>query len=136
VRSLLAYFQRRTRDPEAAADLTAETFAAALAARRRYEARAGVPASVWLFAIAHRRLSDYHRRGSAEDRMRRRLGIERLPLGADDAQTIRLLADEVALDMVSELPPDQRSTRSPAGSRIGARRAGPTSTWRSRSTAA
>ena len=53
VRSLLAYFQRRTRDPEAAADLTAETFAAALAARARFEARA-VPASVWLFAIAVR----------------------------------------------------------------------------------
>ena len=35
VRSLLAYFQRRTRDPEVAADLTAETFAAALAARAR-----------------------------------------------------------------------------------------------------
>jgi DNA-directed RNA polymerase specialized sigma24 family protein len=40
VRSLLAYFQRRTRDPEAAADLTAETFAAALAARGRFQARA------------------------------------------------------------------------------------------------
>jgi DNA-directed RNA polymerase specialized sigma24 family protein len=55
VRSLLGYFQRRTRDPEAAADLTAETFAAALAARGRFQARA-VPASVWLFAIAqHKR---------------------------------------------------------------------------------
>jgi RNA polymerase sigma-70 factor, ECF subfamily len=32
---LLAYFARRTRNPELAADLTAETFAAALAGRRR-----------------------------------------------------------------------------------------------------
>ncbi len=62
VRSLLAYFQRRTRDPEVAADLTAETFAAALAARGRFQARA-VPASVWLFAIAHHKLTDYFRRG-------------------------------------------------------------------------
>ena len=36
VRSLLAFFQRRTRDPETAADLTAETFAAAMVARGRY----------------------------------------------------------------------------------------------------
>jgi DNA-directed RNA polymerase specialized sigma24 family protein len=89
VRSLLAYFQRRTRDPEAAADLTAETFAAALAARGRFQARA-VPASVWLFAIAHHKLTDFHRRGSAEDRMRRRLGVERVPVGAEDAELIRL----------------------------------------------
>src|SRR5215216_4257238 len=100
VRSLLAYFQRRTRDPEVAADLTAETFAAALAARARFEARS-VPASVWLFAIAHHKLTDYYRRGSAEDRMRRRLGVE-------DAEMIRLLGEEVAFQLVGELPPEQR----------------------------
>jgi RNA polymerase sigma factor (sigma-70 family) len=107
VHSLLAYFQRRTRDPEAAADLTAETFAAALAARGRFRSRR-TPASVWLFAIAHHKLTDYHRRGSAESRMRRRLGIERLPVGAEDAETIRMLGDDVALQLVSELPPEQR----------------------------
>ena len=107
VRSLLGYFQRRTRDPEAAADLTAETFAAALAARERFQARPA-PASVWLFAIAHHKLADFHRRGSAENRMRRRLGIARIPLAADDAEMIEWLADDVALQMVSELPPEQR----------------------------
>jgi RNA polymerase sigma-70 factor (ECF subfamily) len=107
VRSLLAYFQRRTRDPEVAADLTAETFAAALAARGRFEGRA-VPASVWLFAIAHHKLTDYFRRGSAEDRLRRRLGIERIPVGAEDAEMIRLLGEEVAFQLVGELPPEQR----------------------------
>jgi RNA polymerase sigma-70 factor (ECF subfamily) len=107
VRSLLGYFQRRTRDPETAADLTAETFAAALAARGRFQARS-VPASVWLFAIAQHKLADFHRRGSAEDRMRRRLGIARVPLGADDAEMIEWLADDVALQLVSELPADQR----------------------------
>ena len=107
VRSLLAYFQRRTRDPETAADLTAETFAAALAARPRFEART-VPASAWLFAIAHHKLTDFQRRGATEDRVRRRLGIERVALGAEDAEMVRLLGDEVALQLVSELPPDQR----------------------------
>jgi RNA polymerase sigma-70 factor (ECF subfamily) len=107
VRSLLAYFQRRTRNPETAADLTAETFAAALAARERFEARS-VPASVWLFAIAHHKLTDFHRRGSAEDRMRRRLGVERVPVSAEDAEMIRLLGEEVAFQLVGELPPEQR----------------------------
>jgi Sigma-70 region 2 len=36
VRAVLGYFARRTGDPEVAGDLTAETFASALAARRRY----------------------------------------------------------------------------------------------------
>ena len=78
VRSLLAFFQRRTRDPEVAADLTAETFAAALVARARYEPRTAA-AAAWLFAIAHHKLTDYRRRGSAEDRMRARLGMEPRP---------------------------------------------------------
>jgi RNA polymerase sigma factor (sigma-70 family) len=107
VRSLLAFFQRRTRDPEAAADLTAETFAAALAARGRFEARP-VPASVWLFAIAHHKLSDFHRRGSAEDQMRRRLGIAPVPVETDDAEMIAWLGEEVALQLVGELPAEQR----------------------------
>jgi DNA-directed RNA polymerase specialized sigma24 family protein len=48
-RSVLAYFARRTRDPESAADLTAETFAAAIVSRRRF--RPGPePASAWLSA--------------------------------------------------------------------------------------
>ena len=67
-----------------------------------------MPASVWLFAIAHHKLTDYFRRGAAEDRMRRRLGVERVPLGAEDAEMIRLLGEEVAFRLVSELPPEQR----------------------------
>jgi DNA-directed RNA polymerase specialized sigma24 family protein len=63
---------------------------------------------VWLFAIAHHKLTDYHRRGSAEDRMRRRLGVERVPVGTEDAELIRLLGDDVALQLVSELPAEQR----------------------------
>ena len=51
VKALLGYFARRTRDPEVAADLTAETFASALVARRRFKPD-GPPAAAWLFAIA------------------------------------------------------------------------------------
>jgi RNA polymerase sigma factor (sigma-70 family) len=107
VSALLAFFQRRVRDPEAAADLTAETFAAAMVARGRYEARTAT-AAVWLFAIAQHKLADYHRRGSAETRMRRRLGMEPVPVSAEDADMIRWLGDEVAAEILEDLPANQR----------------------------
>src|SRR5262245_66019499 len=76
VKALLGYFARRTGDPEVAADLTAETFAAALVARQRFKP-GGAPAAAWLFTIAQRRLTDFRRRGRVEQRMRRALAIER-----------------------------------------------------------
>ena len=79
VRALLAFFQRRTSNPEVAADLTAETFAAALVARSRYQPQ-NANAAAWLFAIAHHKLTDYRRRGRAEDRMRARLGMQAVPV--------------------------------------------------------
>ena len=107
VKSLLTFFQRRTHDPEIAADLTAETFAAAMVARRRYAAK-GSTAAAWVFAIAQHKLADYRRRGSTEDRMRARLGMERVPVSAEDAEMIRWLAEEAAAEMVEDLPPEQR----------------------------
>jgi RNA polymerase sigma factor (sigma-70 family) len=104
---LLGYFARRVHDPEAAADLTAETFAAALVARRRFR-RAQTPAVAWLFGIAQHKLADYRRRGAAEDRMQRRLGIERVPVGEEDAEMITLLGRDAAWQLIDELPPDQR----------------------------
>ena len=107
VRALLAFFQRRTGNPEVAADLTAETFAAAMVARGRFRP-SNSNAAAWLFAIAHHKLIDYRRRGRAEDRMRARLGMEAVPVGAEDAELIRWLGDEVATQIVEELPADQR----------------------------
>jgi RNA polymerase sigma factor (sigma-70 family) len=104
---LLGYFARRVNDPEVAADLTAETFAAALASRRRFR-RAASPAVAWLFGIAQHKLTDYRRRGSAEDRMRRRLGIERLPVGEEDRELITVLGRDAAWQLIDELPPEQR----------------------------
>ena len=51
VDELLGFLVRRTRDAERAADLTAETVAAALAARRRYRPEKGA-AGVWLYEVA------------------------------------------------------------------------------------
>ena len=108
IHSVLGYFSRRTGDPEVAADLTAETFASALTARRRYRP-GGAPAVAWLFAIAARRLADYHRRGRVERRARRALAMERVPLGAEDAELVRMLGEEVAANLLIGLPSDQRS---------------------------
>jgi RNA polymerase sigma-70 factor (ECF subfamily) len=104
---LLGYFARRVHDPEIAADLAAETFAAALVSRRRFR-RAATPAVAWLFGIAQHKLADYRRRGAAESRMQRRLGMERVPLGAEDAELITLLGRDAAWQLIDELPPDQR----------------------------
>src|SRR4051794_23561149 len=107
VRDVLAFMMRRTGDAEAAADLTAETFAAAIVARRRY--RPGqVPAVGWLFAIAQRRLIDYQRHGYAEQRLRRRLHMERRDLADDDAELIRGLGDAADVQWLSVLPAEQR----------------------------
>src|SRR3954449_7837309 len=107
VREVLGYLMRRTGDPEVAADLTSETFAAAIVARRRFR-RDGAPAGAWLFAIAHRKLVDYQRRGYADERARRQLGMERRAVGEEDRELIRLLGDEVALGCLAELPAEQR----------------------------
>ena len=107
VRTLLGYFARRTRDPEVAADLTAETFASALASKRRYKPET-TPAVAWLFTIASRRLADYHRKGCVDTRMRRALAIEKRSISADDADLIALLADEATTALLAELPADQR----------------------------
>lgn len=107
VKVLLGYFARRTFSPEEAADLTAETFASALVARKRFKP-GKAPATAWLFAIAARRLADYQRRGYVEQRMRRSLEIERRPVGEADAEMIRMLGDDAAHSVLSELPPEQR----------------------------
>jgi RNA polymerase sigma-70 factor (ECF subfamily) len=105
---VLAFFSRRTRDPELAADLTAETFAAALSARRRYRGQGGA-ASSWLFGIAYHKLADAQRQGYADDRARRRLGIERIELTDDDIARIdRLGETDAVADLLQELPKEQQ----------------------------
>ena len=100
---VLGYFARRTGDAELAADLASETFAAALAGRTRYKPRKG-SATAWLFGIAARKLADAQRRGYAERRMCKRLGMERIDLTDGDIARIEALGDSVLLE---NLPVDQ-----------------------------
>jgi RNA polymerase sigma factor (sigma-70 family) len=106
VHAVIGYFARRTRDPELAADLTAETFAAALVARRRYRI-GSTPPVAWLFGIAQHKLIDAHRRGGARDRLQKRLGMERVPLEEHDRELIEALGREAAAELVSHLPAEQ-----------------------------
>jgi RNA polymerase sigma factor (sigma-70 family) len=108
VDAILQHHARSTRNAEVAADLTAETFAAALEAKRRFKA-GGPPARAWLFGIAVKKLADYQRRGYAEDRARRRLGMERIEPTDADLRRIESLAGGVEVaSLVEELPDDQR----------------------------
>jgi RNA polymerase sigma factor (sigma-70 family) len=105
---LVGFFMRRTRDPELAADLTAETFAAALASRRRFRPEAGSAAG-WLYGIGSKKLADAQRRGYAEMRARKRMGMERIELDDDDYARVEALGAEApALALVERLAPEQR----------------------------
>src|SRR5215211_515329 len=64
VEGVLAFFARRTRDAELAADLTAETFAGALVARGRFDPGRG-SAPAWLYGIALHKLAHARRRRAA-----------------------------------------------------------------------
>jgi RNA polymerase sigma-70 factor (ECF subfamily) len=73
------YFARRTGDPDAAFDLTAETFAQVWLVRARFRDEADGSAAPWLFGIARNVLLVTLRRGTLERRACARLGVlERL----------------------------------------------------------
>jgi RNA polymerase sigma-70 factor (ECF subfamily) len=91
-RAVLGFLARGCGDTERALDLTAEVFAAALVASRRY--RAGeAPARAWLFGIARNKLASAKRRDLVEDKARRRLGMERLTFSDEALQRAEQLLD-------------------------------------------
>jgi RNA polymerase sigma factor (sigma-70 family) len=107
-RAMLAYFLRRTGDPELTADLTAEVFAAVLIACRRYRPGTG-PASAWLFGIAQHKFADSLRRGVVADAARRKLGMAPLELADDDLERIeRDGEDGRLLELLDALPAEQQ----------------------------
>jgi RNA polymerase sigma factor (sigma-70 family) len=98
---LLLFLVRRTADPEVALDLWSETFAQAVAGRRKFRGRTDEEAAGWLYGIARRQLARYFRRGYAEQRAMQKLGLERPPadqeLLADIAHRAQLDAMRVEL---------------------------------------
>lgn len=99
--AVLAFHAARTREPELAADLTAETFAAALlVVRDPKRALPEIPVA-WLFTIAGRKLVDSYRRGRVEDNARRKLAFERMEV-SDDA-VARLVEEIASVDVLKHL---------------------------------
>lgn len=108
-RLVVAFHVRRVRDAELAAELTAETFAQALASRQRFRPGGSGSAVRWLFGIAANVLATSARAASKQQRVRDALEIS-VPL-LDDPQLRRIeQAGETSavLDALEELPPDQR----------------------------
>jgi RNA polymerase sigma factor (sigma-70 family) len=109
VRLVLRFFARRGVDAADAADLTAETFAAALLARRRYRPEAGTP-QAWLLGIAHNKLADSRRHFARERSAQRRLAIEPIALSAQDVADFEAFreGDSAATRALAGLPDGQR----------------------------
>jgi RNA polymerase sigma-70 factor, ECF subfamily len=107
--AVLAFHAQRVRDPEQAADLTAETFAAALLAVHDRSRELPDAPVAWLFTIAHRKLIDSYRRGRVEADARGELGLA--PLALDDQDIERIIevsaSTDVASELAAHLPSDQ-----------------------------
>jgi RNA polymerase sigma-70 factor (ECF subfamily) len=109
---LLRYFARRTLDPEAAAELTAETFAEAYASRRNYR-DTGADGVAWLYGIARHQLSRFFRHGRIDAAARRKLGMPQRDLPPEDYERIEELVDlapirDALVDALDTLGEDQR----------------------------
>jgi RNA polymerase sigma-70 factor, ECF subfamily len=82
---LLGYHLRRTRDEDAAHELTAETFAQAWLVRARFRDECDGSAGPWLFGIARNVLLMSVRRRRLEAAARERLGLPAAAAPADEA---------------------------------------------------
>lgn len=109
---LLRYFARRTLDPEAAAELTAETFAQAFASRGSYE-DTGASGVAWIYGIAKHQLGRFFRAGKVDREARKKLGMPIRDLDPEDYERIEDLVDlapirEALREAMTSLPDDQR----------------------------
>ncbi|HVD40228.1 MAG TPA: RNA polymerase sigma factor [Solirubrobacterales bacterium] len=110
-RAMLVYYLRHTGSAEVAADLTAETFAAALGSSRRFKP-GKTPAVAWLYGIAKNKLAASRARGRVEEGARQRISAEPLVLTDEAIERVEELAGaarqtEVINDLLGRLPPDQ-----------------------------
>src|SRR6266536_5629339 len=105
--SVLAFFRRRLRGPEEAFDLTAETFAAALASLPRFQP-GPEPPQAWLFAIARHTLSEALRSSRIQEEARRALAMQPIQLDDEAIEVIEASASAPAIALLETLAPQQR----------------------------
>jgi RNA polymerase sigma-70 factor, ECF subfamily len=103
VEAVTAYFARRTADPHAVADLTAETFVTAITSFRSFDAGKGT-ARAWVFGIArHVYAAHCEAYGRQQDRLLRLAG--RRDLEPDQLEELldRIDAERAGRDLVTGL---------------------------------
>ncbi len=105
--SVLAFFRRRVAGPDEAFDLTAETFAAALASVPRFEP-GPEPPQAWLFAIARHKLSEALRSSRIQDEARRALEMQPITLDDEATEIIETTASAPAVELLDTLTAEQR----------------------------
>ncbi len=106
-RLVLGFLMRRMGEPELAADLAAETFAAALVSVRKFDPARGT-AVAWLLGIAANQFRRACEKGAVEDRARRRLRMPVMVLEDEALERIaRIGADERVEALLAHLPADQ-----------------------------
>ena len=105
--SVLAFFRRRVAGAEEAFDLTAETFAAALASVPRFEP-GPEPPRAWLFAIARHKFSEALRSSRIQDDARRALAMQPIQLDDEAIDLLEAAASAGAVELLENLAPDQR----------------------------
>jgi RNA polymerase sigma factor (sigma-70 family) len=107
---VVGFLAARSGNAELAADLTSEVFAAALLASGRFDPARGA-ANSWLYGIVAHKLASAGRRGEAERRARRRLGMADVRLDPEDIDWIESQAANhqlPATELLAALPADQR----------------------------
>ncbi len=108
-----SWFLRQTGSDSAALDLTAETFAQAWHASRRFRDMADGSGAPWLFGIARNLLRQYHKHNRIESAARERLGLPAAWADCEDYEAVdeRLEAGSLAPALrlaIKALPREQR----------------------------
>jgi RNA polymerase sigma-70 factor (ECF subfamily) len=107
---VVRYLRHQTGDAALAADLTAETFAAALLSVHRGRAGGVTNGAAWLMGIARHKLIDSYRDGAVQDEARRRLGMAHIEVDEGDLARIDELVG-LASDLtmaLEQLPESER----------------------------
>jgi len=106
---VLRWSLRETGNRELAADLAAETFAAALIASPRYRPGKG-SVGAWLLGIARNKLRESRRRRRVENSARRRVGLDPALFGESDFERVEELIslDARVVGLLETLPPALR----------------------------
>jgi RNA polymerase sigma factor (sigma-70 family) len=103
VEAVMAYFARRSGDPQVVADLTADTFVAVITYFETFDPRKGTPRA-WIFGIARRVYASYCEAHSQQQHKLQRLAGRR-DLEPDQVEELldRIDAERAGRDLVAEL---------------------------------